>query len=129
MWVTMLRRPGAKSLFCFQLTAKKVVWSRFEIMTIVSMSLDDLDLFDKREVREATGYSPITMGAVYGFEWGSLDLCRFHHGPSVNIHYLCEEDDTDVPPTLYLEDVWAQFSGCILARSKHISAARPQGRV
>ena len=71
--------------------------------------LDDLDLFDKREVREATGYSPITMGAVYGFEWGSLDLCRFHHGPSVNIHYLCEEDDTDVPPTLYLEDVWAQF--------------------
>ena len=30
--------PGAKSLFCFQSTAKKVVWSRFETMTIVSMS-------------------------------------------------------------------------------------------
>ena len=71
--------------------------------------LDDLDLFDAREIRDATGYNPITMGAVYGFEWASMGLCRFHQGPSVNIHHLCDNDDSDVPPILPLEDVWAQF--------------------
>jgi hypothetical protein len=71
--------------------------------------LDDLDLFDAREIRDATGYNPITMGAVYGFEWASKGLCRFHNGPSVNIHHLCDNDDSDIPPVLALEDVWAQF--------------------
>ena len=71
--------------------------------------LDDLDLFDAREIREATGYNPITMGAVYGFDWASMGLCRFHSGPSVNVHHLCDNDDSDIPPVLPLEDVWAQF--------------------
>ena len=70
---------------------------------------DDLDLFDEREVKDAIGYRGMTAGVLYGFEWNSQQGCRFHAGPSVGNRYFCSGHDTDVPPALYLEDVWAQF--------------------
>ncbi len=70
---------------------------------------DDLDLFDEREVRDAIGYTSRAMGPLYGFEWNSQKGCRFHAGPSVGTHYFCDGRESDVPPVLYLEDVWAQF--------------------
>ena len=70
---------------------------------------DDLDLFDEREVRDSIGYRGATMGVLYGFDWNSDKGCRFHAGPSIGNRYFCFGHDTDVPPALHLEDVWAQF--------------------
>ncbi|MBV71642.1 MAG: hypothetical protein CMH52_09910 [Myxococcales bacterium] len=71
--------------------------------------IDDLDLFDEREVKDAIGYRGMSMGALFGFRWNSQGACRFHTGPSVGNSYFCDSQDRDVPPRLHLEDVWAQF--------------------
>jgi hypothetical protein len=71
--------------------------------------VDDLDLFDEREVRDSIGYRGMSMGPLFGFKWNSQNGCRFHTGPSVGNSYFCDSQDRDVPPRLHLEDVWAQF--------------------
>ena len=71
--------------------------------------VDDLDLFDEREIRDSIGYRGMCMGPLFGFQWNSQNGCRFHTGPSVGNHYFGDSTDRDVPPRLHLEDVWAQF--------------------
>ncbi len=71
--------------------------------------IDDLDLFDDREISDSIGFRGVRMGPLYGFRWNSRSSCRFHTGPSVGNHYFCKDDERDVPPRLHLEDVWAQF--------------------
>lgn len=69
---------------------------------------DDLDLFDPREVRDSTGYVVRSMGTVYGFEWNNTKGCRFHLGPTTGSRFFSEVD-SDFPPVMPPEDVWALF--------------------
>jgi hypothetical protein len=71
--------------------------------------VDDLDLFDEREIKDSIGYRGMAMGPLFGFKWNSQNGCRFHTGPSLGNNYFCDNVDRDVPPRLHLEDVWAQF--------------------
>ena len=56
------------------------------------------------------------LSATAGQRWASstgligiATKVRFHAGPSIGNRYFCFGHDTDVPPALHLEDVWAQF--------------------
>ena len=71
--------------------------------------IDDLDLFDDKEIKDSIGYRGMSMGPLFGFRWNDQGTCRFHTGPSVGNSYFCDSQDRDVPPRLHLEDVWAQF--------------------
>lgn len=70
---------------------------------------DDLDIFDEREVEEATGYQGRISGALYGFQWNNQSGCRFHLGPTTGVYFFCEGDEADYPPRLELADSWALF--------------------
>ncbi len=70
---------------------------------------DDLDIFDEQEVVDAVGQHARPAGTLYGFRWNNTNGCRFHIGPSLGFHFLCEDEDTDYPPVLELEEVWTTF--------------------
>ena len=90
--------------------------------------IDDLDLFDEREVTDSIGFRGVRMGPLYGFRWNSRSSCRFHAGPSVGNHYFCKDDERDVPPRLHLEGrMGAILSSCLLAGRKHIPTPRSEG--
>ena len=48
--------------------------------------IDDLDLFDEKEIKDSIGYRGMSMGPLFGFRWNDQGTCRFHTGhPSVTV--------------------------------------------
>ncbi|MEZ4469503.1 MAG: hypothetical protein R3F60_01625 [bacterium] len=70
---------------------------------------DDLSLFEDREVKEAVGLIARSPRALYGFRSNDTVGCRFHRGPSRNLHFFCEDQEADYPHAMALEDVWSLF--------------------
>lgn len=69
----------------------------------------ELSAFDSREVFDATGYHARRAGPAYGFRWGDTSGCRFHLGPSPDLHFFCDDTYADFPPVLGLTEVWQTF--------------------
>ena len=90
--------------------------------------LDDLDLFDSEKSvrRPDTAQSPwglfmVSNGAASSLQVSSWSVCQHS--------LLVREDNADVPPTLYLEDVWAQFFGLFIGSKRtHLDCKTSRGK-
>ena len=89
--------------------------------------IDDLDLFDEKEIKDSIGYRGMSMGPLFGFRWNDQGTCRFHTGPSVGNSYFCDSQDRDVPPRLHFRRCLGSiFSGHLLAWWQHITRSGPE---